>query len=265
MKPALIRVPKTTSAMLKVAKAQRWEKAAWAWAFTIGTNQYTPKEFAKLGIPNMRSAKTVAVYAQEWQDAIEAGYAKPVRPGRATEMPSSLNGNPLPWTLIPDAEDPRRVGGEEKAELYAIAADHFGTTKGQAIRAGASKAAMMAAILADDLNADAARVALLQRELLEHKDRVITDRPFGKFSKERDEFNAHDEFTTLLSKLESMKEIGDEAVSLTVDLRGVDETQKRDTVIKYIEEIRAVLNTIENLAKGKSIDKELQALLNEGM
>lgn len=257
--PVTIHIPNSVEGMHQASKVQKFEKAAWVWAYTVGTNQYTPAEFARLGINQLRSAQTVHYYGQLWQDVIDQGYAKPVKPGDTILEPTDpTTGKALDWKKVgvtPDAENPRRIGGEEKAVLYAAAAAEVGTTVGQAIRAGSSKAGMVAAILADDDVEAAVRKALLQKE----DQRRYSDTPVAK--PERDIDEAELEFNRIVTQMGNVKRAAHQILHLTMNLRGIGEEEKRAHIAELADEAHNLFAAIGEVAQGNSTDRELQKLL----
>lgn len=257
---ATIHVPANVEGMHQVSKVQKFEKAAWVWAYTTGTNQYTPAEFAKLGINQLRSPQTVHYYRQLWQDVIDQGYAQPVMPGdNVLEPVDPATGKALDWKKVgvtSDAENPRRIGGEEMAELYAAAAAEAGTTVGQAIRAGSSKAGMVAAILADDEVERAVRTALLQKEDQQRGRRC--DLPPNP---PRDMDDAELEFNRIIMRMGSIKRLAHQVLTLTMNLRGHGEVEKRAHIAEIVGEARDLFIAIGEVAEGNSTDQELQQLL----
>lgn len=260
--PATIHIPRTVEGMQQVSKVQKFEKAAWVWAYTTGTNQYTAAEFAKLGIPQLRSAQTVHYYRQLWQDVIDQGYAKAVMPGDdITEPIDPATGKALDWKKIgvtPDAENPKRIGGEEMAELYAAAAAEAGTTVGQAIRAGSSKAGIVAAILADSEVEKAVRTALLQKEDQRGRRCDLPPNPI------RDMDEAELEFNRIVMRLGSIERLAHQVLTLTMNLRGHGEVEKRALVADKANAVRNLFTAIGEVAEGNSTDRELENLLAEG-
>lgn len=260
--PVTIHIPATVEGMHIASKVQKFEKAAWVWAYTVGMeNPMTPAEFARLGINQLRSAQTVHYYRQLWQDVIDQGYAKPVRPGDDILEPvDPSTGKALDWKKVgvtPDAEKASRIGGEEMAELYAAAAAEAGTTVGQAIRAGSSKAGMVAAILADPEVEKAVRTALLQKEdQRRHEPPVI--RP------ERDMDEAQLEFNRIVMRMASVKRLAHQVLTLTMNLRGHGEVEKRAYVAELVIEAQNLFTAIGEVAEGNSTDMELEKLLSEG-
>lgn len=258
--PVTIHIPDSVEGMHIASKVQKFEKAAWVWAYTVGMeNPMTPAEFARLGINQLRSSQTVHYYRQLWQDVIDQGYAHPVMPGDDILEPvDPSTGKALDWKKVgvtPDAEKASRIGGEEMAELYAAAAAEAGTTVGQAIRAGSSKAGIVAAILADAEVEKAVRTALLQKEDQRGRCDITVVRP------ERDMDAAELEFNRIVMRMGSIERLAHQVLTLTMNLRGYGEDEKRTLVAEKANKVRNIFTAIGEVAQGKSTDRELQQLL----
>ena len=116
MSDHLIHVPETIEGVSRLLKARKWEKAAIVWAYVhsfengeVGRGiavssdsygkPYTPESFAHLGIAGLLSKNTVQAYWENWQAAIDAKKAKPVKPGDDITEPN------MKWP--PTDRDPR--------------------------------------------------------------------------------------------------------------------------------------------------------------
>lgn len=107
VKPAFIVIPDTIEAATaalggidRLLTAKGWEKAAIVYAFTrdgergpggsgktVKSDSFSCSEFAALGINGLRAPRTVRMYREAWQLAIEEGWAKAVEPGDMALLP----------------------------------------------------------------------------------------------------------------------------------------------------------------------------------
>jgi hypothetical protein len=243
MNDTMIHIPATVEGMMQAAKARAWERAAWVWAYQ---DRYTAAEFAALGINGLRTSHRVEAYRRAWQSAIDSGHARPVEPGNIVAIPQ------LPWAMTPDAENPNRVGGEEMAARYAEEARLAGTTLGQAIRAGASKKAIAAAVMADSDVERAVREALIAKEMRDQP----CDLPQPSSHSEN---HVHDEWIGLVLKLESAKRSMLSSLEMATSFAG--NAEKRLIILETTKELRSILNAIDVVAQGSSLDSVLASIL----
>jgi hypothetical protein len=111
-----------------------------------------------------------------------------------------------------------------------------------------------------------ARREVIDKEIQRDRERAITDpapKPKaddGSLSRrEEDETDA--QFDSLVIKLRAMKRHGQEALGLALDIQGFQQKTKRAIVIDAVDELRVLLNAIQEAAEGRSMDDELAALL----
>jgi hypothetical protein len=271
--PSKFTIPDTIEGVAGLLTARGWERAAIVWAYVHSSeNQahvktdmrgklYTPESFAALGLSGLRSKNTVQAYWQAWQDAMKKRKAKAVKPGDTIEVPDLTF--PSTDTTSPAARP------NPYDEEYEVEANEAGIPVSVAKRAGQNKAAVAAAIMADPEVEKVAREAVIRKEdqrMAATARKKITDKiaPVDGTLSQREIDAADAEFDALLMKLRGMRRIGQEALSLTLNIGGFDQKAKRALVIESVDGLRTLLDAIAEAAQGRSMDDELQALLNGG-
>lgn len=94
--------------------AKEWEKAAIVYAFSGDGSGPAIKAFANQGITGLRGTETVRRYRTSWQNSIDAGLSKPVRPGDRVDLPDAA------WIEVADRDPTRYVRRDEKAVARSL-------------------------------------------------------------------------------------------------------------------------------------------------
>lgn len=103
-------------------------------------------------------------------------------------------------------------------------------------------------------------VAVHAREAISERDAKAASAK-GKDSKGK-QSSPMEQFTSLHIQLRSAKRALTEALGYVIDIRGVTDTDEtRAAVAGYVQQIRHVLDLIDEAAQGKSLDDELAELL----
>lgn len=153
-----------------IITAKGWERAAIVWAFVdrpgsgprvdrenprTGISKISATDFAALGFAGLRSSETVAHYHKAWQEAIDTGKAKPVKPGDRVEVPD------LEWP--PRNKHLNEIHDQGQRDAVIEEAEAAGTSADQVARVRESGPAIAAAIKADPKIAQIAETALAER------------------------------------------------------------------------------------------------------
>lgn len=200
------------------------------------------------------SAARVLRYLDAWDRAAAAG----VVPVSALLVPGEeLDGlavDDLPnWGDHYDATGSHNMP-KDKLPAYEEAAEEAGVSAGAVIRAGKNKAAIAAAIKADPAVALAARDAIAERDRRQKK----SADPHGK------QDAPMTQLVNLQIQLRSAKRTLTEALGHVIDLRGITDTDEvRASVAGYVQQLRHVLDLIDEAAQGRSLDDELAELLED--
>jgi hypothetical protein len=258
--PRTFTVPHTIEGIAGLLTARKWERAAIVYAWTypldeLGTSKttgcYTVKAFVNLELAGLRSDRTVTNYRNAWQAAIDAGKAEPIAPGVSIMLPDMEfpPGHNPTWGKDVDEWD----------EEYESEAEAEGVKKDSAKRVGANKAALAAAIKADPAARAAARVAIDQHDERRAREKVVCEYPASTSAPDAPINDA----VGLIVKLRAAKRALQDSLSYATSIRGAEQDTVRTAVTEYIGEFRMILDAMNEVVAGRSMDEELAALLSD--